>query len=188
MRLRHGPKSPARSTNYIQLIVAPNKEFIFFQSRNGPFIPTLRMLHRYPDMLPFFRVDRGAIRFVLSGANVMSPGLTSAGGSMDDVEEGAVVAIMAEEKQHALGIGVTTKSTKAVREENKGAARPRNKRRRQPRPPLSLSPRTLAPSCLAVAHLAYFARRRGDRDDALSEGRVVDDADRSVVSGDVVLF
>ena len=133
MRLRHGPKSPARSTNYIQLIVAPNKEFIFFQSRNGPFIPTLRMLHRYPDMLPFFRVDRGAIRFVLSGANVMSPGLTSAGGSMDDVEEGAVVAIMAEEKQHALGIGVTTKSTKAVREENKGAARPRNERRRQPR-------------------------------------------------------
>ena len=126
LRLRHGPKSRARSTNYIQLIVAPNKEFIFFQSRNGPFIPTLRMLHRYPDMLPFFRVDRGAIRFVLSGANVMSPGLTSAGGSMDDVEEGAVVAIMAEEKQHALGIGVTTKSTKAVREENKGAARPRN--------------------------------------------------------------
>jgi len=49
------------------------------------------------------------------------------------VEEGAVVAIMAEEKQHALGIGVTTKSTKAVREENKGAARPRNERRRQPR-------------------------------------------------------
>jgi len=35
-----------------------------------------------------FQVDRGAIKFVLSGANIMSPGLTSPGGVLDDeVEE-----------------------------------------------------------------------------------------------------
>lgn len=30
-----------------------------------------------------FQVDRGAIKFVLSGANIMCPGLTSPGGAMD---------------------------------------------------------------------------------------------------------
>ena len=41
-------------------------------------------------------MDRGAIRFVLSGANIMAPGLTSAGGKMDDVPEGTTVGIFAE--------------------------------------------------------------------------------------------
>lgn len=31
-----------------------------------------------------FCVDRGAIKFVLAGANVMCPGLTSAGGALDE--------------------------------------------------------------------------------------------------------
>ena len=51
---------------------------------------------RFPDILPKFTVDRGAIRFVLSGANIMAPGLTSAGGKMDDVPEGTTVGIFAE--------------------------------------------------------------------------------------------
>lgn len=41
----------------------------------------------------------------------MSPGLTSAGGKMDDeVEEGEIVAIYAESKTHALAIGITLMS------------------------------------------------------------------------------
>ena len=30
------------------------------------------------------QVDRGAIKFVLAGANIMCPGLTSPGGVLDD--------------------------------------------------------------------------------------------------------
>ena len=48
-------------------------------------------------------MDRGAIRFVLSGANIMAPGLTSAGGKMDDVPEGTTVAIFAEGKRSPCG-------------------------------------------------------------------------------------
>lgn len=33
------------------------------------------------------QVDRGAIRFVLAGANIMCPGLTSPGGVLDDEVE-----------------------------------------------------------------------------------------------------
>ena len=36
-----------------------------------------------PTILPRVQVDKGAIRFLLSGANVMCPGLTSPGARMD---------------------------------------------------------------------------------------------------------
>ena len=52
----------------------------------------------------------------------MAPGLTSAGGKMDDVPAEAVVAIMAEGKEHALAIGITTMSTKQILSDNKGIA------------------------------------------------------------------
>lgn len=57
------------------------------------------------------QVDKGAIRFVLSGANIMCPGLTSKGGKMTDAGADQVVAIMAEGKQHALAIGITKMTT-----------------------------------------------------------------------------
>ena len=111
-----------KCTESRQVILDPSGEFIFFQCRSGPFIPTLRLLHRYPDILPKYQVDRGAIRFVLSGANIMSPGLTSTGGRMDDVPAESIIAVYAEGKEHALAIGVTTLSTETIRSENKGVA------------------------------------------------------------------
>ena len=52
----------------------------------------------------------------------MAPGLTSPGGEMDDVPADSVIAIMAEGKEHALAIGVTTMSTEQIRTDNKGIA------------------------------------------------------------------
>ena len=57
------------------------------------------------------QVDKGAIRFVLSGANIMCPGLTSAGARMTNLDKDRVVAVMAEGKQHAVAIGLTKMST-----------------------------------------------------------------------------
>merc|ERR1712087_558202 len=116
------PMFVCKCQSNIQLVLAPNGEFIFFQSRSGPFIPTLRLLHKYPDILPKYQVDQGAIKFVLSGANIMSPGLTSAGGQMDEVPESSVVGVFAEGKEHALAIGITVASTEAIRRDNKGIA------------------------------------------------------------------
>lgn len=83
------------------------------------FIPTLWLLHQYPFILPKYQVDKGAIRFVLSGANIMCPGLTSPGGKMDDVDVGSLVAIHAEGKTHAIAIGITTMSTQEIKTINK---------------------------------------------------------------------
>jgi PUA domain protein len=80
---------------------------MFFNQRDGPFMPTLKLLHRgmhhaslarvgfrasvlttapaaVPHIMKQVRADKGAIPFVLSGANVMCPGLTSKGGDMPE--------------------------------------------------------------------------------------------------------
>ncbi|XP_077983879.1 malignant T-cell-amplified sequence 1-like isoform X2 [Glandiceps talaboti] len=95
-------------------------EVLFFRQRDGPYFPSLKLLHKYPIILPQQRVDRGAIRFILSGANVMCPGLTSAGATLIPAEKDTAVAIMAEGKEHALAVGVMKKSTNDIKEINKG--------------------------------------------------------------------
>lgn len=99
------------SHDHIEIIVNTAGDQLFFRQREGAWMPTLRLFHKYPVFLPKEQVDKGAIRFVLSGANIMCPGLTSPGARMMPVDKGTVVAIMAEGKQHALAIGVTTLST-----------------------------------------------------------------------------
>ncbi|CAO3686619.1 unnamed protein product [Umbelopsis vinacea] len=77
--------------------------------------------HTDPVLLPKIQVDRGAIKFVLSGANIMCPGLTSKGARMEtDLPNESVVAIMAEGKEHALAIGLLKMSTEEIRKINKG--------------------------------------------------------------------
>lgn len=115
-------KSPvfiAKCQGHINLVVV-NQTVLFFNIRDGPYYPTLRLLHKYPDILPKMQVDRGAIKFVMSGANVMCPGLTSPGGKMDEVPAETVVGIFAEGKEHALAIGHTKLSSEDIRKVNKG--------------------------------------------------------------------
>ena len=93
---------------------------LFYRFRDGPFFPTLRLLHQYPSMMPAVRVDKGAIRFVLKGADIMCPGLTSANADVSvELGEGAPVAVYAEGKEHALATGLTKMSTADIRRINK---------------------------------------------------------------------
>jgi PUA domain protein len=72
-------------------------------------------------MMPKLRTDKGAIKFVLSGANIMCPGLTSPGATIHDkVGSKTPVAIYGEDKEHAMAIGFTIMSTDEMLEINKG--------------------------------------------------------------------
>ncbi|KAJ0014661.1 hypothetical protein Pint_19677 [Pistacia integerrima] len=117
------------SQNHLNLVLVNNVP-LFFNIRDGPYMPTLRLLHQYPNIMKKLQVDRGAIRFVLAGANIMCPGLTSPGGALDEEVEAETPvvhtvllcfwAIMAEGKQHALAIGFTKMSAKDIKAINKG--------------------------------------------------------------------
>lgn len=99
------------SHDHIELLLNGVGEQIFFRHRDGQWMPTLKLLHKYPFFVNMQQVDKGAIRFVLSGANIMCPGLTSPGAMMSPAAKNTIVAIMAEGKEHALAIGITTLST-----------------------------------------------------------------------------
>ncbi|KAH7924553.1 hypothetical protein BV22DRAFT_497722 [Leucogyrophana mollusca] len=105
-------------------IYTVHNEPLFFQHFDGPIYPTLRLLHKYPYILPKVGVDRGAIRFLLAGAHMMCPGLTSAGGYLPPPDgalpAGAIVAVHAEGKEHAVAIGVTKLGTEEMKKVNKG--------------------------------------------------------------------
>ncbi|CCF42770.1 PUA domain-containing protein [Colletotrichum higginsianum] len=110
---------------------------LFFQQDSATLLPHLKLVHRFPQAFPTIRIDRGAIRFVLSGATLMAPGLTSAGGRLpeprdgdegvDDeghwsreLEKGEPVVIMAEGKTEACAVGLLVAGTKEVKDKGKG--------------------------------------------------------------------
>ncbi|KAI3660586.1 hypothetical protein MP638_000126 [Amoeboaphelidium occidentale] len=96
-------------------------EMLFFNSFDGPWMPSLRLLHKYPNMLTKVQVDKGAIKFVMNGADIMCPGLTSKGGILnDDIKEGTIVAVMAEGKEHAVAIGIMKMDAVTIKKENRG--------------------------------------------------------------------
>jgi PUA domain protein len=121
---------------------------LFFQHMTDALLPHLKLVHRFPTCFPSIRIDRGAIRFVLSGATLMAPGLTSAGGRLPsgnteesgkygerkvsegeegegwyggrELAEGEPVVICAEGKEEACAVGILSMGTKEVKEKGKG--------------------------------------------------------------------
>ena len=91
---------------------------------DDPIIPHLRVVHAFPKCFLSLGIDRGAIRFVLSGATLMAPGLTSAGGRLPEedaqLKAGDVAVVEAEGKEEACLVGQLRMGTEEVKEKKKG--------------------------------------------------------------------
>ena len=110
-----------KGKDHLELIANAAGNVLFVKHRDYPYFPTLKLLHKYPFILPHQQVDKGAIKFVLNGSNIMCPGLTSPGAKLKQGSgKGSVVAVMAEGKQHALGIGCMTMSSEDILKTNSG--------------------------------------------------------------------
>ncbi|AET39514.1 translation machinery-associated protein 20 Ecym_4474 [Eremothecium cymbalariae DBVPG len=110
-----------KCTDKIQLYTVDNE--VYFFQKFDELIPTLKFVHKFPQAFPTVQVDRGAIKFVLSGANIMCPGLTSAGAKIPEspgFEQDSLVIINAENKENALAVGKLLMSTDDIRSINKG--------------------------------------------------------------------
>lgn len=96
-------------------------EVLFFQYEDGPFFPHLKLLHKYPELLPRHTVDIGGCKYVCSGAKVMCPGLTSAGGKVGpNIPRGHAVGIYIEGKVHAVAVGLSLMSSEEIIEAKAG--------------------------------------------------------------------
>lgn len=104
--------------NDISLISVNNT--ILFMQNSECIVPHLKLLHQHPNMMKKMQVDRGAIRHVIGGANIMCRGLTTPGGHMEEAEEGEVVAIVGEGKPTIMAIGIMRKSSQQIKSENSG--------------------------------------------------------------------
>ena len=100
-----------------------NEEVVFFQDKDKPWLPTLKVLHKFPSMMPKMQVDVGAIKFVMRGANIMAPGLTSPGGAYDDgIAAGTPVQVTAEGCTHACAVGLACMSSEDLNGKPNGQA------------------------------------------------------------------
>ncbi|GMM47157.1 translation machinery-associated protein 20 [Pichia kluyveri] len=113
------PISLYKCEDKIQLYVV-NNEILFYQQFDD-LIPELRLVHKYPDAFPSVQVDRGAIKFVLSGANIMCPGLTSPGAKLpeEDWPVNKIVVVYAEGKENAMAVGKLAMSINDIKTINK---------------------------------------------------------------------
>ena len=121
--LKKNPLKIVQVRGHIHFLLV-NGTATFFNHRDGPYMPALRTLYKYPGMMPQVQVDKGAIRHILRGSDVMCPGLTSAGGKLPEepLEEGTAVAIHAEGKTYPLAVGILKMSTENIKTLNKGIA------------------------------------------------------------------
>ncbi|CAI7905529.1 unnamed protein product, partial [Closterium sp. NIES-53] len=102
------------------LTSSPLHCFLPFSLSPSPITPHPPLPHPDPGMMCKMQVDRGAIKFVMPGANIMCPGLTSPGGKKGDgIPVNSPVAIFAEGKENALAIGYTKMSSDNIRKINK---------------------------------------------------------------------
>lgn len=102
-------------------LVSPQPEVLFFNHHDGPYFPHLKLVHKYPFILKSHQVDIGGCKHIVSGANVMCQGLTSAGGQLTpDIPAGEVIAIYIEGKQHAVAVGTTLLSSDEIQKKNEG--------------------------------------------------------------------
>ena len=96
---------------------------IFFKPRDGPWVPTLKFLYKYPGILTKLRVDKGAIRFVLRGAAVACGGLKTPSSELPEgLTVNQPVALYAEGKDLPLAVGIMVMTTEEIQAASKGFA------------------------------------------------------------------
>jgi PUA domain protein len=89
-----------------------------FFERDGVRVPHLKLLLQRP-FLKTIAVDRGAIRFVTNGADVMRPGITAFD---DGIRKDEMVCVVDAEHRKPLAVGLSQGASDELRAMQKGCA------------------------------------------------------------------
>ncbi|GAG76679.1 unnamed protein product [marine sediment metagenome] len=97
-------------------LYAVNNVLKLWKSKEG-YIPVLTLLLNKQVDLKKIVVDKGAIRFVTNGADVMRPGITKIDPS---IKKGDIVVIVDENHDRALAIGKSMLDAEQMEDKNSG--------------------------------------------------------------------
>ncbi len=100
-------KSSVYEDNNILFI--DNKPF-FFRPEGSDWIPTLQLILNHNNILPKVTVDKGAIRFVVNGADIMRPGITKC----EEFSANSFIVIVDENFSKPLAIGKALFSSEEI--------------------------------------------------------------------------
>ena len=89
---------------------------IFF-GRSGEFFPTLKAVLSSKIVRKVVVVDKGAVRFVVNGADIMKPGIVEFD---DTISKGEVITVVEENHRKPLAIGVSLLDADDIEREDKG--------------------------------------------------------------------
>lgn len=98
------------------ILYAINNVLKLWKSKEG-YIPVLTLLLNKQLDLKKIVVDKGAIRFVTNGADVMRPGITKIDSA---IKKGDIVVIVDENHDRALAIGKTLFDAKIMEDKSSG--------------------------------------------------------------------
>lgn len=96
-----------------KLFVDNNLAFICI---DGIWFPSLKLILQKPDLLPSVTVDKGAIKFVVNGADIMRPGITK----VDDFKKEDFVVIVDETLSKPIAVGKAIFSSDELMEQKSG--------------------------------------------------------------------
>ena len=92
-------------------------DLISFYYYEDKLVPTLKLLQEEGNLLKRIVVDMGAVKFVVSGADIMRPGIVS---FSDGIGVGDFVVIVDVNNQKPLAVGVSKKSSEVLNVIDKG--------------------------------------------------------------------
>ena len=83
---------------------------------DGVWVPSLHLLQKNPSLLPTVTVDKGAIKFVINGADIMRPGVVSA----QEFDQGDFVTIIDETVGKPIAVCKSLYSSSDLLEKSSG--------------------------------------------------------------------
>lgn len=92
-----------------------NDQIIAFQ-KDGIIIPHLKFLINFDENMKYIKVDEGAIKYVLNGADIFRPGIKE---FSDNIDKNDLVLILSPDNS-ILGIGLSLLSSEEIKSINKG--------------------------------------------------------------------
>lgn len=100
-----------------------NNQILFFEDRNGNLIPHLKVLHKYPGLIPKIRCDQGAAKPILRGADLMVGGVTDRKTEdYSDLKQHSVVGVYIGDLEPAIAVGYLEMTPEQLATESTGRA------------------------------------------------------------------